>query len=134
MEPTLVDSNILIDIFTDNPEWADRSISALTELSDKSKLYINPVIYSEVSTGFKTIELYNSILKTLPLNYQEIPVEALFLAGKAFLNYRRKNGTKSTTLPDFFIGAHASVMGWNIITRDSKRMKYYYPGLKIICP
>lgn len=134
MHSVLVDSNILIDIFTDNPDWADWSLSQLSLLSDTSNLYINPVIYAEVSIGFIKIESFNEVLKTLPLKYQEIPREALFLAGKAFISYRRNEGRKTTTLPDFFIGAHASVMGWSIITRDSKRMSYYFPKLKIISP
>ncbi len=101
MQSTLVDSNILIDIFTDNPRWSGWSLKQLGMLSDKSKLFINPVIYTEVSMGFKEIESFNNILKTLPLNYEEIPIEALFLAGKAFLNYRKNEGNKTTTLPDF---------------------------------
>jgi predicted nucleic acid-binding protein len=131
---TLVDSNILIDIFTDNPDWSTWSLEQLTQLLNISKLCINPVIYAEVSMGFKEIESFNSILKTLPLYYEEIPMDALFLAGKVFLNYRKNEGKKTTTLPDFFIGAHASVMGWTVLTRDPKRMKYYFPKLKIICP
>jgi len=134
MTSTLVDSNILIDIFTDNPVWSDWSLNQLTALYQNSKLFINPVIYSEVSIGFNKIEQFTRILNTLPLNYVEIPVEALFLAGKVFLDYRKNEGKKSTTLPDFFIGAHASVMDWDIITRDPKRMKYYFPKLKIITP
>lgn len=134
MHSVLVDSNILIDIFTDNPVWADWSLSRLSLLSDTSNLYINPVIYAEVSIGFNKIESFNEVFKTLPLKYEEIPREALFLAGKVFVNYRRNEGKKITTLPDFFIGAHASVMGWSIITRDPKRMSYYFPKLKIISP
>lgn len=134
MTATLVDSNILIDIFTDNKEWSGWSLEHLALLSNNSRLCINPVIYAEVSMGFKEIETFNSILKTLPLFFEEIPHEALFLAGKVFLNYRKNEGKKNTTLPDFFIGAHASVMGWTVITRDQHRMKYYFPKLKIICP
>ncbi len=134
MASTLVDSNILIDIFTDNPEWSGWSLGQLSLLLNKSKLFINPVIYTEVSMGYKEIELFDSILETLPLYYDEIPKDALFLAGKVFLSYRKNEGKKTTALPDFFIGAHASVMGWSILTRDPKRMKYYFPKLKIICP
>lgn len=134
MPVTLVDSNILIDVFTDNPVWSSWSLSQLGLLCTTSKLCINPIIYAEVSIGFKEIESFNEVLKTLPLKYEEIPGDALFLAGKAFLNYRRNEGGKSTTLPDFFIGAHASVMGWSVITRDPKRMHYYFPELKIISP
>jgi predicted nucleic acid-binding protein len=134
MTSTLVDSNILIDMFTDDPEWSDWSLKQLSLLSGNSKLFINPVIYAEVSIGFTKIEFFNDILKTLPLNYAEIPVEALFLVGKAFLNYRKNEGKKTSTLPDYFIGAHASVMGWQVLTRDSKRIKYYFPELKVIHP
>ena len=134
MQPVLIDSNILIDIFTDSRDWADWSRDQLTLLAASSSLFINPIVYSEISIGFKRIEELEECLGVLPLRFEEIPEEALFLAGKAFLKYRRKQGTKSSTLPDFFIGAHAAVKDWRIITRDKKRMAYYFPSLEIISP
>ena len=134
MQPVLIDSNILIDIFTDSIDWADWSRDQLTLLAASASLYINPIIYSEISIGFKRIEELNECLEILPLRLAEIPEEALFLAGKAFLKYRGKQGTKSSTLPDFFIGAHAAVKDWKVITRDKKRLANYFPTLTIISP
>ncbi len=133
-KPVLIDSNILIDIFSNNPEWFTWSRDKLTLLSQQTHLYINPIIYTEISIGFKMIEELEESLKLLPIKNMSIPKEALFLAGKAFLKYRRGNGIKSAPLPDFYIGAHGAVEGWRLITRDPKRMKYYYPGLDIISP
>lgn len=134
MQPVLIDSNILIDIFSDNSAWGDWSRDQLTLLSSSTLLFINPIVYSEISIGFERIEELEECLAVLPLRMAEIPEAALFLAGKAFLQYRRNKGTKDSTLPDFFIGAHAAVNDWGIITRDAKRMSYYYPGLRIISP
>ncbi|RKX97145.1 MAG: DNA-binding protein [Spirochaetes bacterium] len=134
MQPVLIDSNILIDIFSDNPEWCDWSRDQLTLLSSSTLLFINPIVYSEISIGFEKIEELEECLAVLPLRMAELPEAALFLAGKAFLKYRRSKGTKNTTLPDFFIGSHAAVNNWAVITRDAKRMSYYYPGVKIISP
>lgn len=134
MSPVLVDSNLLIDIFSDNPEWADWSRNQLTLLSRKTVLYINPVIYTEISTGFERIEELDKVLSSLPIRFEEIPREALFLTGKAFLKYRRKGGVKTSPLPVFYIGAHGAVNKWAVITRDPKRMTYYYPLLDVISP
>ena len=134
MEPVLIDSNILIDIFSDSKDWFRWSRDRLTYLSGQTRLYINPIIYSEVSIGFERVEELEACLGLLPLLYREIPKEALYLAGKAFLAYRRKGGTKSAPLPDFYIGAHAALEGWQLITRDPKRMKHYFPSLRIITP
>ena len=134
MQPVLVDSNILIDIFSDDGNWAQWSIDQLTLLSQSTILHINPIIYSDISMVFGRIEDLHRNLSILPLRYSEIPQEALFLAGKAFLQYRRNKGTKSITLPDFFIGAHGAVENWAIITRDAKRMAYYFPSLSIFSP
>ncbi len=135
IRPVLVDSNILIDIFTDSPEWGQWSRDRLTNLSQSALLYINPIVYSEISVAFSRIEVLEGYLALLPLKMVTLPKEALFLAGKAFLHYRRSTaGTKKSTLPDFFIGAHAAVKGWRLITRDSKRMRYYFPGVDVIAP
>ena len=131
----LIDTNVLLDVFTDNPSWAEWSIRQLEKLQRKTDLIINPIIYSELSVGFEKIELLEKSLYVSGIKIKEVPREGLFLAGKAFLKYRRSNrGTKSITLPDFFIGAHAAVQKIPILTRDPKRMKYYFPTLKVICP
>lgn len=131
----LIDTNVLLDIFTDNPEWSDWSIEQLEKYQSKADFKINSIIYSELSIGFQKIEELEHSLYVARIKIAEIPREALFLAGKAFLKYRRQNkGTKSITLPDFFIGAHAAVEKMPILTRDPKRMKHYFPGLKVIAP
>lgn len=131
----LIDTNVLLDIFTDNPEWSDWSIEQLEKYQSKVDFKINSIIYSELSIGFQKIEELEHSLYVARIKIAEIPREALFLAGKAFLKYRRQNkGTKSITLPDFFIGAHAAVEKMPILTRDPKRMKHYFPGLKVIAP
>lgn len=134
MEPVLIDSNILIDIFSNSTEWFRWSRDQLTRLSGQTRLFINPIIYTEISIGFIRIEELEKCLKLLPIHSQEIPKEALFLAGKAFLKYRKNSGQKSAPLPDFYIGAHAAVNQWSLITRDPNRIKFYYPTLNIISP
>jgi len=134
MKPVLVDSNVLIDIFTDDKRWFKWSRDTLTYLAQMTSLYINPVIYTEISIGFSRIEEFERCLDILPLKMAQPPKESLFLAGKAFLNYRRNSGTKSSTLPDFFIGAHAALNGWDIATRDPGRVKSYFPTVGLISP
>ena len=134
MHPVLIDSNILIDIFSNDKEWGDWSRDQLTVLANTTRLYINPIVYSEISIGFERIEELDECLSILPLSHQELPRDALFLAGKAFLRYRRKNGNKISPLPDFYIGAHAAVKEWQVITRDPNRMAYYFPTIRILSP
>ena len=134
MKPILVDSNILIDIFTKDTVWGTWSRDKLTELSRQVRLILNPVVYSEISVSYKNIEQLDAVLHKLPLRYEEIPKAALFLAAKAFVNYRRKGGTKTAPLPDFFIGAHAAVRGFLVITRDPSRIAYYFPTVEMITP
>ncbi len=134
MNGILVDSCVLLDIFTDDPNWADWSEEMLVKYSRTNTLYINSVIYTEVSIGFNNIEEVELAVKEVGLKVLEIPREALFLAGKIFLKYKRNQGTKISTLPDFFIGAHAIVSSFNLITRDIAKYKTYYPSLKLINP
>lgn len=135
MPNLLIDTNVLLDIFTDNPNWADWSLEQLEKHQTKLDFKINPIIYSELSIGFQKIEELENSLYVARIKIIEIPREALFLAGKAFLKYRRVNkGTKSITLPDFFIGAHAAIEKIPILTRDPKRMRHYFPSIKIISP
>ena len=130
----LVDTNILIDVLEDDPQWADWSIKQLQAQSMIHKLVINPIIYSELSLTFSSIEELDKALYGMDLPMVEIPKPALFLASKAFLQYRRKGGTKNNVLGDFFIGAHAQAEKFKLLTRDSGRYKTYFPKIKLICP
>ena len=134
MRGILVDSNIILDVFLDDPNWADWSESKLEKFSSITKLFINPVIYSEVSVGFKRIEELESALTRSGFQMLEIPKEALFLAGKAFLKYRKNRGTKRSPLPDFYIGAQAAIFDMDLITRDVTRYRTYFPTVRLISP
>jgi predicted nucleic acid-binding protein len=134
MNGLLVDSNIILDIFLDDPQWADWSEMTLNRYGYDHKLLINPIIYTEVSIGFERIEEVEAAINAADFEMLPIPKEALFLAGKAFLQYRRQKGTKSSPLPDFFIGAHAAVLGIDLITRDVSRYRTYFPTVNLITP
>lgn len=129
-----IDSNILLDIFTKDPNWYEWSSRILTDFYDKQPLAINSIVYAEVSIGFNKIE---DLEEALPLDcFEFLPLtkEIAFLAGKCFLKYKKNGGQKGATLPDFFIGAHASVLNIPLITRDISRYKTYFPNLKLISP
>ena len=130
----LVDSNVLVDVLQDDPQWADWSIRQLRAQAAVHELAINPVIYAELSVSFSTIEALDAVVVTLALRLQEIPLAALFLAGKAYLQYRQRGGSKAQVLPDFFIGAHAAVAGWPLLTRDASRFRTYFPSLEVVAP
>jgi predicted nucleic acid-binding protein len=132
MKGVLVDSNIVLDVFLNDPKWADWSESKLEEYDQLGILYINSIVYSEISIGFKRIEDLESAIAKAGLQMLEIPKEALFLAGKAYLKYKDKKGTKRTPLPDFFIGAQAAVQNLDLITRDVSRYQSYFPTVKLI--
>jgi hypothetical protein len=134
MRGVLVDSNIILDVFLDDPNWADWSESQLEKFGSITKLFINPVVYSEVSIGFKMIEELESALNRAGFQLLEIPKEALFLAGKAFLTYRKERGTKRSALPDFYIGAQAAIFEMDLITRDVARYRTYFPTVRLISP
>ena len=134
MRGILVDSNIILDVFLDDPNWADWSESKLAKYSSITKLFINSVVYSEVSIGFKRIEDLEVGLNRGGFEMLEIPKEALFLAGKAFLKYRKNRGTKRSPLPDFYIGAQAAILDIDIITRDESRYRTYFPTVNLISP
>ena len=134
MRGILVDSNIILDVFLDDPNWAEWSESKLEKFSSITKLFINPVVYSEVSIGFKKIEDFESALNRGGFQILEIPKEALFLAGKAFLKYRKNRGPKRSPLPDFYIGAQAAILEMDLITRDESRYRTYFPTVKLISP
>lgn len=130
----LVDSNVILDIFLEDANWADWSEMTLNQYGDSHGLNINPIIYTEISIGFKRIEELEVAIEKAGFQMLEIPKEALFLAGKVFLQYKRKMGTKLATLPDFFIGAHAAVLNLDLITRDVARYRTYFPTVNLISP
>lgn len=130
----LVDTNVLVDVLEDDPEWADWSIGQLRKQSRVHRLVINPVIYTELSLTFSTVEALDEVLAGMQLPVVETPRSALFLAGKAFAQYRRRGGTKGNVLADFFIGAHAAVAGWPILTRDGSRYQSYFPTVNLVMP
>lgn len=130
----LVDTNVLVDVLQDDPQWADWSIRQLRAQASVHQLVINPVIYAEMSLSFLTLEALDSVVNTLLLEMREVPRPALFLAAKAYAQYRKRGGSKLQVLPDFFIGAHAAVEDWPLLTRDASRFRTYFPGLKVIAP
>lgn len=130
----IVDTNVLVDVLEDDPEWADWSIGRMRELAKLHVLAINPIIYAELSLIFDAVEDLNAVVADLGLKFLEIPRPALFLAGKAFVRYRRQGGTKTNVLSDFFIGAHAAVTGCPILTRDPRRYKSHFPTVRLIMP
>lgn len=130
----LVDTNVLVDVLEDDPAWADWSVRQLRAQAKINRLLINPIIYSELSLTFSTVEALDQTITDLGLTVIEIPRPALFLAGKAFVRYRRQGGIKSNVLGDFFIGAHAAVAGYPILTRDTRRYASYFPGVSLIAP
>ncbi len=134
MNGVLVDSCVLLDLFTNDINWADWSEIILDKYSQTNTLIINSIVYTEVSIGFNRIEEVEKAFSELSLKVIEIPREALFLAGKAFLQYRKKKGVKKSPLPDFFIGAHASVSKFGLITRDSTKFTTYFPQVELILP
>ncbi len=134
MKGILVDSNVILGIFLDDPNWADWSESSLAKYSVYTKLYINSIVYTEVSLAFKRIEKLESALNKGGFQMLEIPKEALFLAGKAFLKYRKGKGVKRSPLPDFYIGAQAAIFDFDLITRDVSRYRTYFPSVRLISP
>jgi hypothetical protein len=130
----LVDSNVILDIVTEDKKWFPWSSQALAKYAETHTLVINPIIYAEVSVGFDRIEDVEEVLPSAFFRRDPIPWEAAFLAAKCFLAYRRRRGKKSSPLPDFFIGAHAAVLGIPLLTRDIARYRTYFPKLNIITP
>lgn len=131
---TLVDSNVLLDILTADPTWETWSSAALAEAFDAGRVVINPIVYAEVSVGFERVEDLDEALPSSQFVREPLPYPAGFLAGKAFLAYRRNGGTRPTPLPDFYIGAHAAVAGYRLLTRDVQRYRTYFTGLDVHSP
>ncbi len=134
MNGIFVDSCVLLDLFTDDPDWGEWSENILEKYSKTNTLYINSIVYTEISIGFNKIEDVEKVISGLGIRVLEIPREALFLTGKTYLKYRRNKGTKNSPLPDFFIGAHVSVEKFDLITRDANKYITYFPQVKLIHP
>ena len=134
MSGVLLDTNVLLDVFTDDPVWADWSLAQMERWALKGRLIVNPVIYAETSIGFKRIEDLDRALAQAGVAVAEIPRPALFLAGKAYMAYRARGGRKTGVLPDFFIGAHAAVARLPLLSRDAGRYRTYFPTLEVIAP
>lgn len=134
MTSVLVDSNILIDVSSGDPRWGDWSSRALRAAADMAPLVINAIIYAEVSVGCPTIEAVEAALPLHLYRREPLPCDAAFLAGKAFLRYRQSGGERTSPMPDFYIGAHAAIAGYRLLTRDATRYRTYFPTLEIIAP
>jgi predicted nucleic acid-binding protein len=130
----LVDTDVLFDLFTGDPIWADWSARQLRIWSAQEALVVNPVVYAELSVGYNRVGEVGAALEAAGIELLEIPRAALFLAGKAFQSYRARGGTKTGVLPDFFIGAHAAVAGIGLLTRDARRYRSYFPTIFLITP
>ena len=134
MTAALVDSNVLIDVATDDPEWGEWSTKTLERVGLRVSLAINPIIWSEVSIAFERIEDLDAALPEAAFRREPLPWDAGFLAGKAFLAYRRRGGARGSPLPDFYIGAHAAVARYTLITRDRRRFATYFPTVELVSP
>ncbi len=134
MKTTLVDSNVILDIATNDPTWFSRSSQALEWVANESLLAINALIYAEISTGYQRIEDLEESVPSTVFRREPLPYEAAFLAGKAFLQYLRRGGTRTAPLPELYIGAHAAVAGFRILTRDEKRYRTYFPRVELVAP
>lgn len=131
---TLVDSSVILDVVTDDPAWGRWSAGALARAGDEGQLVINPIVYAEVSVGFDQIEELDDAVPAGDFRREQLPYDAGFLAGKAFLAYRRRGGQKRSPLPDFYIGAHSAVRGYRLLTRDAARYRTYFPSVTLIAP
>lgn len=130
----LVDSNVLLDIITGDPRWGEWSAAALGRCLQRDRLVVNPIVFAEIAFDFDTIEAVNDILPAVDFEYAPIPREAAFLAARSHARYRSAGGSRAMILPDFLIGAHAVVERMTLLTRDVRRYRSYFPGLRLICP
>jgi hypothetical protein len=130
----LVDSNVILDVATEDRTWGEWSAEALARAADETVLVINPIVFAEVSVGFGRVEDLEAALPPDVFRREPLPYEAAFLAGRSFLAYGRRGGHRPAPLPDFFIGAHAAVAGHQLLTRDAARYRTYFPRLTIIAP
>ncbi len=133
-QATLVDACVILDLTTNDPKWADWSEEAIAQAADEGPLVINPIVYAEVSVDFTSIEELDEVLDDADLRRESLPFDAGFLAGKAYLTYRRRGGTRRSPLADFYIGAHAAVAGHRLLTRDAIRYSIYFPTVPLLTP
>ena len=131
---TLIDSCVLLDVITGDDRWADWSAARIAAAIDEGRAVINPIIYAEVSVGYETVEELDELLSASDYEREPLPYLAGFAAGKAFLQYRRGGGQKRSPMPDFYIGAHAALAGYRLLTRDVNRYRAYFPTIDIIAP
>lgn len=134
MKDVLVDSNVLLDLVSKDPTWHDWSWEKLSAAADESILVLNPIIFAEISVSFLRVEEMRAVLPLEFLRRDPLPYEAAFLAGKCFARYRRRGGTRRSPMPDFYIGAHAAIADYRLLTRDARRYRDYFPKLEIIAP
>lgn len=134
MNRVLVDSNVILDVATEDSRWATWSSRELARAADRHLLVVNPLVYAEVSVGFDSIEAVEAAMPHELFVREPLPYEAAFLAGKSFLSYRRRGGSRATPLPDFYIGAHAAVAGYRLLTRDARRYRTYFPTVTLVSP
>ncbi len=129
-----MDTNVLIDVLQRDPVWASWSDSSLERAVDEAIVVINPIVYGELSLGFPTVEELDNALEPHLFEREGLPYAAAFLAGRAFLAYRRRGGSRTSPMPDFYIGAHAAIAGYRLLTRDAARYRTYFPTLELIAP
>ncbi len=134
MTPVLVDSDVILDVITGDPNWGAWSSSTLEKIANEAILVINPLIYAELSVGFSSLEAIEGALPQDLYRRDDLPYEAAYLAGKVFVEYRRRGGVRRSPLPDFYIGAHAAVSEFRLLTRDAARYRTYFPNLELIAP
>ena len=134
MQGTLVDSNVLLDVLTEDDEWLDWSAAMLAEAGNRGALFLNPLIYAEVAARFERIEDLEAALPPEHFRRLPLPWEGAFLAGQCFIKYRRRGGARRSPMPDFYIGAHAAIAGLTLLTRDARRYRAYFPTLKLVAP
>ena len=130
----LVDTNVLVDVLEDDPTWAEWSVRQLRAQSQVHELFINPVIYAELSLAFDSVKALDEAIDDMGLSFHELPRPALFLAGRAFVKYRRDGGIRTNVLADLFIGAHAAVLSCGILTRDGRRYRNHFPRVRLVEP
>jgi predicted nucleic acid-binding protein len=133
-EPVLVDSNVILDIAYEDPQWRGWSEAAIEQAAEDALLIINPIIYAEVSIGYAQVEHVEAVMPADRFRREALPYEAAFLAGKAFADYRRRGGSRTSPLPDFYIGAHAAVRRYRLLTRDAARYRTYFPAVELVAP
>ncbi len=134
MATALVDSNVILDVFTEDPHWFPWSSKALGDCFNEGPLVISPIIYAEISVRFSGIEELDAAVPSEIFRRDPLPWEAAFLAGRCFMRYRKLGGSRTSPLPDFYIGAHAAVAGMTLLTRDARRYRTYFPKLKLVAP